>query len=127
MIEALLALGGLYRGQRRFDEATRVYTALEQLGDVQVAGGQPAGLVARQGRLKTFLEAGDRARVRDEAIGLGHALRKGEWSIDRATFENPHQFPVGIDYVIVNGVLTLEHERHTGALAGRVIYGPGKK
>ena len=46
--------------------------------------------------------------------------------IDRATFENPHQFPVGIDYVIVNGVLTLEHERHTGALAGRVIYGPGR-
>jgi signal transduction histidine kinase len=85
--EALLALGGLYRGQRRVDEATRVYTALEQLGDVQVAGGQPAGLVARQGRLKTFLEAGDRARVRDEAIGLGHALRKGEWSIDRATFD----------------------------------------
>ena len=64
-------------------------------------------------------------------------LREGLWAditifdparvIDRATFENPHQFPVGIDYVIVNGVLTLEHERHTGALAGRVIYGPGKK
>jgi len=64
-------------------------------------------------------------------------LREGLWAditifdparvIDRATFENPHQFPVGIDYVIVNGVLALEHEHHTGALAGRVIYGPGKK
>jgi N-acyl-D-amino-acid deacylase len=64
-------------------------------------------------------------------------LREGLWAditifdparvIDRATFENPHQFPVGIEYVIVNGALTLEHERHTGALAGKVIYGPGKK
>jgi N-acyl-D-aspartate/D-glutamate deacylase len=46
---------------------------------------------------------------------------------DRATFENPHQYPVGIPYVIVNGVVTIDQERHTGALAGRVIYGPGKK
>jgi N-acyl-D-amino-acid deacylase len=46
--------------------------------------------------------------------------------IDRATFENPHQFPVGIKYVIVNGAVTIENERHTGALSGRVLYGPGK-
>ena len=45
---------------------------------------------------------------------------------DRATFENPHQYPIGISYVIVNGVVTIESDRHTGALAGRVIYGPGK-
>jgi N-acyl-D-aspartate/D-glutamate deacylase len=64
-------------------------------------------------------------------------LQEGMWAditvfnpstvIDRATFEKPHQYPVGIDYVIVNGTVTLEKERHTGALAGRVIYGPGKK
>jgi N-acyl-D-aspartate/D-glutamate deacylase len=64
-------------------------------------------------------------------------LREGLWAditiidpnrvIDRATFENPHQFPVGIEYVIVNGAVTVDREQHTGALAGRVIYGPGKK
>jgi N-acyl-D-amino-acid deacylase len=64
-------------------------------------------------------------------------LREGMWAdvtifdpntvIDRATFEQPHQFPIGIRYVIVNGVLTLDNDRHTGALAGRVIYGPAKK
>jgi N-acyl-D-aspartate/D-glutamate deacylase len=64
-------------------------------------------------------------------------LREGMWAditifdpdhvIDRATFENPHQYPVGIPYVIVNGELTIDNERHTGALAGRVLYGPGKK
>ena len=47
--------------------------------------------------------------------------------IDRATFDNPHQYPVGIQYVIVNGVVTIDAEGHTGALRGRVIYGPGKR
>jgi N-acyl-D-aspartate/D-glutamate deacylase len=64
-------------------------------------------------------------------------LRAGNWAditvfdanrvIDRATYENPHQYPVGIEYVIVNGVVTIDQEQHTGALAGHVIYGPGKK
>ena len=64
-------------------------------------------------------------------------LRQGLWAdvtifdsnrvIDRATFDNPHQYPVGIQYVIVNGVVTLDADRHTGALAGRVLYGPGKR
>ena len=64
-------------------------------------------------------------------------LREGLWAdvtifdpntvIDRATFENPRQYPVGISYVIVNGVVTIDNGRHTGALAGRVVYGPGKK
>jgi N-acyl-D-aspartate/D-glutamate deacylase len=68
----------------------------------------------------------DRGRLR-EGLRADITIFDPARVIDRATFENPHQFPVGIDYVIVNGVLTLEHERHTGALAGRVIYGPGKK
>jgi N-acyl-D-aspartate/D-glutamate deacylase len=64
-------------------------------------------------------------------------LQKGLWAdvtvfdprtvIDRATFENPHQFPIGIQYVLVNGVVTIDNVQHTGALAGKVIYGPGKK
>jgi len=41
--------------------------------------------------------------------------------IDRATFENPHQFPVGIDYVLVNGRLAVDGGKHTGALAGKVV------
>ncbi|MDQ3950174.1 MAG: amidohydrolase family protein, partial [Gemmatimonadota bacterium] len=45
---------------------------------------------------------------------------------DRATYERPMEFPTGIEYVIVNGVVTIEKGRHTGARAGRVLYGPGK-
>ncbi len=64
-------------------------------------------------------------------------LKEGYWAditvfdaarvIDTATFERPHQYPEGIEYVLVNGVLTVDRGRHTGALAGQVIYGPGRK
>ena len=40
---------------------------------------------------------------------------------DRATFEKPHQYPVGIPYVIVNGTLAVDNGRFTGARAGRVL------
>jgi N-acyl-D-amino-acid deacylase len=45
---------------------------------------------------------------------------------DRATFIDPHQYPDGIDYVIVNGKIVIDHDAHTGALPGQVLYGPGK-
>jgi len=67
-------------------------------------------------------------------------LRPGAWADivvfdlerirDRATnlyphtypFENyPHRYPGGIDYVLVNGVLVVKGERHTGALPGKVL------
>jgi N-acyl-D-amino-acid deacylase len=38
---------------------------------------------------------------------------------DRATYEKLHEYPVGIDYVIVNGVITVTPKGHTGARAGR--------
>jgi N-acyl-D-amino-acid deacylase len=40
---------------------------------------------------------------------------------DRATFEAPHQYPVGIPYVIVNGALAVDGGRFTSARAGRVL------
>jgi N-acyl-D-aspartate/D-glutamate deacylase len=47
--------------------------------------------------------------------------------IGRATYEKPHQYAVGIEYVIVNGKLVLERGRHTGARPGMILYGPGRK
>jgi len=44
---------------------------------------------------------------------------------DLATFENPHQYAVGMKYVLVNGELVVEDGRHTGARPGKIIYGPG--
>jgi N-acyl-D-aspartate/D-glutamate deacylase len=40
---------------------------------------------------------------------------------DRATYEEPLQYPDGIHYVLVNGVITVEEGEHTGARAGRVL------
>jgi N-acyl-D-aspartate/D-glutamate deacylase len=37
---------------------------------------------------------------------------------EHATYEDPIRLPKGIEYVFVNGVLTVEHDQHTGALAG---------
>lgn len=73
-----------------------------------------------------------RLGLRDRGI-----LRTGNWAdvvifdparvADRATFENPHQYPVGIEYVLVNGKVVIEKGKHTGAHPGRVIYGPGRR
>jgi N-acyl-D-amino-acid deacylase len=40
---------------------------------------------------------------------------------ERATYFDPIQLPQGIEYVFVNGVLTIEHDKHTGALAGKPL------
>jgi N-acyl-D-amino-acid deacylase len=40
---------------------------------------------------------------------------------DQATFEDPHRYPTGIEYVFVNGRLTVDKGRHTGARAGVVL------
>jgi N-acyl-D-aspartate/D-glutamate deacylase len=46
---------------------------------------------------------------------------------DLATFENPNQYPVGIEYVLINGQLSVDKGKRTPALAGRVLRGPGYK
>jgi N-acyl-D-amino-acid deacylase len=64
-------------------------------------------------------------------------LREGYWAdvvvfdpdrvADRATFEQPKQYPLGVDYVVVNGTPVVEGGNHTGARPGRVLYGAGKR
>lgn len=76
-------------------------------------------------RKMTYLPAW-RLGLRDRGI-----IREGAWAdivvfdpekvYDKATFINPHQFPVGIHYVIVNGEITVKDGKHTGKLNGRII------
>ena len=44
---------------------------------------------------------------------------------DRATYEQPQQYAVGVRDVIVNGGVTLRDGEFTGTFAGRAVYGPG--
>ena len=46
---------------------------------------------------------------------------------DTATYERPHQYPTGIEYVVVNGVTVLDPKGLTGARPGRPLYGPAKQ
>jgi N-acyl-D-aspartate/D-glutamate deacylase len=41
--------------------------------------------------------------------------------IDNATFEKPHQYATGVEYVIVNGKIVLDQGRHTGARPGVIL------
>jgi len=45
---------------------------------------------------------------------------------DRATFEKPHQYAVGMKHVFVNGVQVIKDGEHTGAKPGRALWGSGK-
>lgn len=64
------------------------------------------------------------------------SIKEGNWADvvvfdyntiqDRATYERPMELPAGISYVLVNGAITIENGAHTGARAGKVLYGPGR-
>jgi N-acyl-D-aspartate/D-glutamate deacylase len=74
------------------------------------------------------------AKVRLYDRGL---LRPGIWAdvtvfnpdtiLDKATYDSPHQYAVGVEYVIVNGKVVIDQGRHTGARPGAILYGPGTK
>lgn len=62
-------------------------------------------------------------------------LREGMWAdivifdpeaiADTATFEQPHQYSRGLDFVLVNGELVVDASQRTGARPGQILYGPG--
>ena len=45
---------------------------------------------------------------------------------DMSTFDHPHQYSKGFQYVLVNGKLTVENDIQNKERNGHVIYGPGK-
>ena len=62
-------------------------------------------------------------------------LKQGMWAdvvvfdpatiTDKSTYENPNQFSMGMDDVLVNGVPVIADGRMTGALPGKVVRGEG--
>jgi N-acyl-D-amino-acid deacylase len=73
------------------------------------------------------------AKIRVFDRGL---LRPGQWAdvtvfdaskiVDHATYEKPHQYATGVEYLLVNGKVVLDHGQHTGAKPGAILYGQGK-
>jgi len=66
----------------------------------------------------------DRGLIR-EGMAADLVVFNEETVSDKSTFRVPHAFSAGFDYVIVNGAITMEHGRHTGARNGQVLKGPG--
>jgi len=44
-----------------------------------------------------------------------------EHIIDNATFAKPHQYATGVEYVVVNGRVVLDHGQHTGTRPGTIL------
>jgi len=72
----------------------------------------------------------DRLKIKD--VGLISEGKKADIVIfdpetikDMATYQKPHQYPVGIDYVMIGGEIVVDHGRITGSKPGRIIYGSG--
>ncbi|MGB2591528.1 MAG: D-aminoacylase [Candidatus Acidiferrum sp.] len=71
-----------------------------------------------------------RMRIADRGV-----IRDGMWADvvifdydtiqDLSTYEHPDLTPAGIDYVLVNGEIVVDHGKHTGARPGKILYGPG--
>ena len=64
-------------------------------------------------------------------------IREGMWAdvvvfnpktvMDEATYEYPHRYPEGIEYVLVNGEIVIDKRKHTGALPGKILQIPKGK
>ena len=72
----------------------------------------------------------DTLRVKDRGrLTVGHfadvVVFDPKTIADRATYEQPHQYAVGMRHVWVNGAPVLKDGEHTGATPGRVVRGPG--
>jgi hypothetical protein len=83
---ALVALARVLRQTGDREGALRTYADLEPLGSTRV-GGQPAALVALQGRCKVLEGASDAPSFQAAVTTLADAINTGKWPIDRGTYE----------------------------------------
>jgi N-acyl-D-amino-acid deacylase len=90
------------------------YVREERLFSLEEAVRKMTSLPARKHRLR------QRGEIRPGYFA-DLCLFDPETVVDRATYEEPRQYPEGIPYVIVNGALVVDGGAHTGAHAGRLL------
>jgi N-acyl-D-amino-acid deacylase len=121
---ALATSGPLRTGvphPRNFGTFPRVlgkYVREEKVISLEQAVHKMSGLTAKQ------LHIRDRGLI-SEGLAADLVIFDPATVIDKATFTDPFQYPLGIPTVIVNGRLVLDNGRHTGERPGIVIRGPG--
>ena len=68
----------------------------------------------------------DRGQIR-EGFAADLVIFDEKSIVDKATFEQPHQYAEGFSAVIVNGRLVFDGTKLTGAMPGMALFGPGKR
>ena len=106
------------RGWGTYPRILGRYVRDEKLMPLEVAIHKMTGLPASNVGLK------ERGLIR-EGYFADITIFDPKTVIDRATFEEPNQYPLGINYVIVNGQLEVDSGKRTPANGGRPLRGPG--
>jgi N-acyl-D-aspartate/D-glutamate deacylase len=118
--EGVLAQGSPHpRSYGTFPRVLGKYAREDQVLALQDAVARMTGLAA------------DQIGIRDRGlIRVGHLADLVVFNAatinDTATYERPHQYPTGIEHVVVNGVPVLDPKGLTGARPGRPLYGPAR-
>lgn len=118
--------GGVQDGQgiphpRSYGTHARIlgkYVREERLIPLEEAVRRMTSLAAQRFQLK------DRGLLR-EGYAADIVVFDPQQVIDRATYDNPHQFSSGIGHVLVNGRLVVDSGQHTGVRSGVALKGPG--
>jgi dihydroorotase/N-acyl-D-amino-acid deacylase len=106
------------RGWGTFPRILGHYVRDEHLIPLELAIHKMTGLPASNVGLK------DRGLIR-EGYFADLTIFDPKTVIDRATFEEPNQYPKGINYVVVNGQIEVDNGERTPAVAARALRGPG--
>lgn len=102
------------RAYGTFPRVLGVYVREKKLMTLETAIHKMTGLSAKSIGLK------DRGEI---AVGklADITIFDPETVIDQSTYANPHQYPLGIEYVLVNGIPAVESQAITGKASGKVI------
>lgn len=119
--EGLLSRGSPHpRSYGTFPRVLGKYVRDEKLMSIQEAVQRMTGAAATQMGLR---ERGViQERYLADLVVFNPATVK-----DNATYEQPHQYPTGIEYVVVNGVVVVDPKGLSGARPGRPLSGPARQ
>lgn len=80
----------------------------------------PQAIFKMTGGAAKALGMTDRGTLR-EGYAADMVIFDADSIIDQATYDDPHQYPAGIETVIVNGTVVIDHGDHSGELPGRLL------
>jgi len=119
--EGLLARGSPHpRSYGTFPRILGKYVREEKHLSLQDAVHRMTGAAAEQMGLR------NRGLIRDRSMADLVVFNPATVK-DHATYDQPHQYPTGIEYVVVNGVVVLDPKGLTGVRPGRPLYGPARQ